>query len=600
MTAGARPKGAVRSRSLARSLCALAVALVALHYLFVALSRSAPIPEGIDFEGSWVPAIFALAFSTVGLLVAMRLPHNAIGWLFLAIGLTWAAGLAAAAYATYSLLAGHGPRAFGETMAWLQYWNYVPALCLAGTFLLLLFPNGRLLSTRWRPVAWGSAAGIAVLSVAVSLAPRDADPFDFENPFAVHGTAATVAAGFEVAAGSLVAVCIIASAASLVVRFRRAHGDERHQLKWFAYAAALTAIAFPVSGVLWGVSDEAAGIIQSAAIIALPVAAGIAILKHRLYEIDILVNRTLVYGGLTAGVVAVYGALVGAVGALSYEGGAFWFSILATGLAALLVLPLRARLQRLVNRFMYGVYADEGVAAGLGGRLQAAFAPEAAYLQRSRERLVTAREEERRRIRRDLHDGLGPALAGIALTARGARNLLARDPASSEELLAKIEDEARAATDEIRRLVYELRPPALDELGLVGALREQASRLGSENVVSAARSDSDGLQVAVEGPADLPALPAAVEAAAYRIAVEALTNVARHAAAHVCTIRVDVDGTLDVEIDDDGRGLPPDARFGVGFDSMRERAEELGGRFTVEPRVGGGTRVRASLPIAPA
>jgi signal transduction histidine kinase len=208
-------------------------------------------------------------------------------------------------------------------------------------------------------------------------------------------------------------------------------------------------------------------------------------------------------------------------------------------------------------------------------------------LQRSRERIVTAREEERRRLRRDLHDGLGPALAGVALQLDAAATLVERDPTAVDEQLVRLRDQTQDVIADIRRLVYELRPPALDELGLLGALREQAARLDG------------GLHVTVDGPDRLPELPAAVEVAAYRIGLEALTNVVRHANARACTVRLAANGTgaLDLEIADDGNGLDPDRRAGVGLGSMRERAAELGGTCTIEPRREGGTLVRAQLPL---
>jgi signal transduction histidine kinase len=217
-----------------------------------------------------------------------------------------------------------------------------------------------------------------------------------------------------------------------------------------------------------------------------------------------------------------------------------------------------------------------------------------ADLQRSRQRLVTAREEERRRLRRDLHDGLGPALAGVAMQLGAAQALVDRDPAKVRTLLGTLQDQLRAAIADIRRLVYDLRPPALDELGLAGALREQATRFTTEQTASA---DGDHPTVRVEAPERLPGLPAAVEVAAYRIATEALTNVARHAHARACTLRLACNGGLELEVRDDGCGLPDRPRAGVGLASMRERAAELGGTCTVEALAGGGTLVRARLPL---
>jgi signal transduction histidine kinase len=209
-------------------------------------------------------------------------------------------------------------------------------------------------------------------------------------------------------------------------------------------------------------------------------------------------------------------------------------------------------------------------------------------LRRSRERLVTAREEERRRLRRDLHDGLGPMLGSLTLKLDVAGDLLEQDPASARALLLGLKAQAQGAIGDIRRLVYALRPPALDDLGLAAALREEAVRY-----------DHHGLRVAVVAPERLPPLPAAVEVAAFRIAQEALTNVARHAGARTASVRLWLDeaaGEMRLEISDDGRGLAPTRGHGVGLASMRERAEELGGTCVVEPLPAGGTRVRASLP----
>jgi signal transduction histidine kinase len=212
-----------------------------------------------------------------------------------------------------------------------------------------------------------------------------------------------------------------------------------------------------------------------------------------------------------------------------------------------------------------------------------------ADLQRSRERLVTAREEERRRLRRDLHDGLGPMLAASVLQIDVARRCVVEDPERAQALLDDLRGQTQASIGDVRRLVDELRPPALDELGLVQALREQATRLGSDRE----------RWWSVDAPVRMPPLPAAVEVAAYRIATEAMTNVARHAEAQHCLVRLSLNGSLLLEVEDDGAGLPAAYRLGVGLRSMRERAAELGGTCSVAARAGGGTVVRAQLPVGP-
>lgn len=224
-----------------------------------------------------------------------------------------------------------------------------------------------------------------------------------------------------------------------------------------------------------------------------------------------------------------------------------------------------------------------------------------ADLQRSRERLVTTCEEERRRLRRDLHDGLGPTLAGLTFGLDAARNLLSYEPKDVETLLVQLKGQTQKAVSDVRRLVYGLRPPALDELGLVGAIREQAASQGllADGAGKEMGCEEESL-FNVEAPDHLPPLPAAVEVACYRIAQEALTNVARHARAHACHVRLsldEVENMLELEVVDDGVGIPKDRRAGVGMTSMRERAAELGGTCTITPGPAGGTRVLTRLPL---
>lgn len=209
-------------------------------------------------------------------------------------------------------------------------------------------------------------------------------------------------------------------------------------------------------------------------------------------------------------------------------------------------------------------------------------------LQGSRERLVTAVEDERRRLRNELHDGLGPTLAAVASRIDTARLVAARDPEASDRMLGQARTEITGLLGEVRRLVYGLRPPALDDVGLVGAIGQQVERLGAP-----------GLEVRAEVPDRLPDLPAAVEVAALRIVSESLANVVRHAHARRCTVALEVVASraLVVSVTDDGVGIGPDVTAGVGLVSLRERAAELGGRCSVTAAPGGGTVVRAELPL---
>jgi signal transduction histidine kinase len=426
----------------------------------------------------------------------------------------------------------------------------------------------------------------------------------------------------------------------------------------------------------------AGNVIYNLAMLLIPLSIGIAVLRYRLWDIDQIINRTLVYGALTAGVIGLYVLVVGGIGVVLQVEGNLLISILAAGLVAVLFQPLRERLQRAVNHLMYGERDDPySVLSQLGRRLEARLAPETALstivetvaealklpyaaisleqdeefvmaaehgdpvdepivlplsyqiapvgrlilaprgpgesfsssemklledlarqaavtvyaarltadLQKSREHLVTAREEERRRLRRDLHDGLGPRLAAQTLKAGSARMLYEQDARAAGALLSELESDIEATLAEIRRLVYDLRPPALDELGLVGAIRETAERHASHA--------ADGLRVSVQAPRELPPLSAAVEVAAYRIVQEALANVTRHARATNCAVRLWVASELELEVSDDGIGIPADHHSGVGLHSMRERAEELGGSCVVGRAPTGGTRVSALLPL---
>jgi signal transduction histidine kinase len=509
------------------------------------------------------------------------------------------------------------------TISALGQWLWVPAVGLLGIYLLLLFPDGRLPSRRWRPLAWLYGVVILLLSVSVGLAPEPLQNLGgVRNPFGLqeHPWVADV---FYVVL-PLLPLCILASAFNLVLRCRRSRGEERQQIKWIAFAASIVGLLFLIGIImmfsyafeppLWTKLLDSVAVLSYAGI---PIAVGIAVLKYRLYDIDLVINRTLVYGALTVSVVGIYVLVVGYLGALFQTRDDLFISLLATGLVAVLFAPLRERLQRGVNRLMYGERDDPyAVVTRLGQRLEATLAPDAvlptiiatvkealklpyaaialakngvaapriaasvgkpaaeplrlpltyqgepvgelvlgprapgetfgsadrrlleglarqagvaahavrltADLQRSRERLVAAREEERRRLRRDLHDGLGAQLAGLNVQAGTLRRLIPQDPAAADGLVAELREELRGAIADIRRLVYDLRPPALDDLGLVAALHRLAERYGSEGGQP---------RVVVEATEDLPPLPAAVEVAVYRIAQEALTNVVHHAQA---------------------------------------------------------------------
>jgi signal transduction histidine kinase len=421
-----------------------------------------------------------------------------------------------------------------------------------------------------------------------------------------------------------------------------------------------------------------------------PLSLTIAVTRYHLWDIDLVINRTLVYGALTVCAIGIYALVVGAIGALFHTQGNWLVALIATGLVAVLFQPLRDRLQRGVNRLMYG-HRDEPfeVLARLGQRVEDTFSPElvlpamvetiaqalklpyvaifvqqedeletaesygkptttpisypltyqgtaigqllvaqrspdeafstaedrllrniarqagtavyalqlTADLQHARQQIVTSREEERRRLRRDLHDGLGPSLAAQMLKIGSARAFLANQPEAADQLLADVESDIEGTLADLRRIVYELRPPALDQLGLAGAVKAFAAACESGEM----GHTQVGLTIDTATPNGLPPLPAAVEVAAYHISREALTNVVHHARANRCTVRLQVEedgkNRLVVGIQDDGQGFAQDARTGVGLASMRERAAELGGTCTIESQPGAGTRITAALPL---
>ena len=609
------------------------------------------------------------------------------------------------AYADYALLKNPALPG-GVYVAWFSEWTWwaIPTLAV---FLVLLFPDGRLPSRRWRIVTWGVLLGAALSALADAFWPGDLWTHPWvENPLGVLTvtgglTRLSVIAAIILFAWTLLLMSTFAALISLMVRLHRARGDERQQIKWFMYAAVplsvfgsvpilndvvasftATFLFYPSYMLRW---QEIFNVIDNVAYFALlfvPVFTYIAILRYNLYDIDVVINRTLVYGALSACVVSIYVLAVGALGTLFQARGNLAISLLATGLIAVAFQPLRGRLQRGVNRLMYGERDDPyAVVSRLGKRLETTLAPEAvlptvvetiaqalklpyaalllkegegyrtaasygspngepetlplvyqreeigrlvlspralgetfsdadrvlledlarqaevavhavrltADLQRSRERLVATREEERRRLRRDLHDGLGAQLAGLNVQASALRRLIPSDPDAADELVVELREEIRDAIADIRRLVHDLRPPALDDLGLGVALRQLAERYGSKDST---------LRVAVEAPEDLPSLPAAVEVAVYRIAQEALTNVARHARARICVVRLSINDEVALEIVDDGVGIPAGRNAGVGLSSMRERASELGGTCFIQSVPDGGTRVIVGLPLS--
>ncbi|QJY48859.1 sensor histidine kinase [Pseudonocardia broussonetiae] len=620
-------------------------------------------------------AVIGLSCGVAGVLLAGQRPGNPVGWLLLGAAVAQSGTAASTPLLDLAATAG-APTAVLRALATVAAWSWPWSIGLFLPLALLLFPDGRLPGPRWR-----AAAGLTAVSGLLFATSVGADPAGVPTsrgpvaPWPVLPGYAGLAPLWTGTELLNLAVYVLAVAA-LVLRYRRGDEQRRRQLLWLVLALLLVTVIF----VPWGLFD-AGPVLQLLAIALVPGAMTVAVLRHQLLDIRLVLSRTVVYLLLTALVTAAYLGLV-ALGGTALRGPvvggtAVGDAVLATLVVAVAFHPVRTWLQRLVDRALYGDRSDPARAlAGVGERLRAADASSdsagggvdaalaavcealrlpyaavvrdggvrwahgtapgatqgvplvyrgedvgelvvgarpgqrslgradraacevlavplavavratdlSATLQRSRERIVAAREEERRRLRRDLHDGLGPVLTGISFQADAAGNLLATDPAAAAAQLTALRAAATEAIADVRRLVLDLRPPALDEVGLVEALRRHAVRLGT---------GTPAVVVHAEDP--LPALPAAVEVAAYRIAAEAMTNAVRHSGGDRVDLRISVADGLRLDVRDDGR-TGPAWTPGTGMTSMTERAAELGGTVVVGPSDGGG-RVAARLPL---
>jgi hypothetical protein len=340
---------------LAWSIWALSVAFAAFGLFFLYLNGSF---EDLLDESLGIDAVLALTFPTVGAVIASRRPGNAVGWLFCVIGLCGGVEIFTVEYGIYALVTNPASLPAGVIATWIGTWVWLPSVTLTITFLLLLFPHGRLLSPRWRPVAWLAAAVTIAGTALLAIVPWDLlDPgVPAQNPVGVEGFRSLGIA--PPAPIFLVGIpTTLLSVASLVLRFRSSRGEERQQLKWFVYAGVLiVGTLFVPLFVPLLVPGAAASLLQLVVMPSLPIAAGIAILRYRLYDIDRIINRTLVYGSLTLALAAIY---VGCVVSLQYVfrgliGQESQLAIVASTLAiAALFNPLRRRVQAFVDRRFY-------------------------------------------------------------------------------------------------------------------------------------------------------------------------------------------------------------------------------------------------------
>jgi signal transduction histidine kinase len=643
-----------------------------------------------------------IAYGLVGLVIARREPRNPIGWILLGV---WAGVAVVFAFAgTYSQWASlHHPDAPGAAFAtWLGNWAWVPIFTMLLTYPLLLFPDGTLPSRRWRPVGWAVAILTVAWSMAFAFEQHDytngldqpaTNPYTWQRFATVFDAARVVISFFVIAAFG---ACV----GALVVRYRRSRGVEREQIRWLMFAGALTVAWFmlPLDHGTGGIAD----FIQGFVLMLIPVSIGIAILQYRLYDIDVVIRKTLVVGVLAAFIGVVYVAVVVGLGSFADSPA---LRIAATALVAVAFQPVRDRANRWANRLVYGARATpyevlarfgdrvgetyasedvlprvarviaEGTAAAssevwlrLGDelRLSAAWpvagehaslaigdgalpieadrvaavrhhgellgavavhkrpseplthgeaelvdrladqaglivanarltadlearldqiAIQAAELRASRQRIVTAQDEERRRLERNIHDGAQQHLVALAVKLRLAKTAIAADPARGRAMLEEIGGEIDAALDTLRALALGIYPPLLEEQGLAPALAAQYVR--------------SGLPVHMDAEATAR-YPIEIEAAVYFAALEALQNAAKHAKAKEIAITIrPADGELRFSVRDDGVGFDSALTGqGSGLAGIRDRLAVFGGDATIESAPGKGTVVRGRVPIS--
>jgi signal transduction histidine kinase len=615
--------------------------------------------------------VLATVWPLVGVLVVRAQPRNAVGWI-LVVPAVVGVYLLLGQYGAASALVAGAPLPGATAAQWVAAWGFA-GYFFSVPLLALYFPDGRLPGPRWRaPVAL--LVGIAVLCTAITMiAPIGSDLAPtVPNPLGVPGAEALLPVVL-VGSSALFVGGTVLGAASVLLRLRRAAGVERAQLQWLVLGVVVPLVGVAVNALeqlgaldLDPLVDEA---LFATVIVAPPVAVGVAVLRHRLFDVELVLGRTVVYAVLTLLVVVAYALAVSGIGWLTAGSPA---ALVLVAVAALLAATGRSTVQRLVDRWLFGHRHDPYAVVSRVGRHVAAAAEPVEGLQRlvealrdalrlpfvaftgddvavvagaptpdwravpsvalgrpvgelrvglrrpgevwsaeersaiddvadraatlayaaelvrdvarSRERIVLAREEERRRLSADLHDGVGPALAGTALEL----DALARraEQAGQPDLAGRVRgarDRLRRTVGDVRTVAHGLRPPALEQLGLAAALRELCPREGP-------------VRCSVEVGA-LPGLPAAVEVATYAVVGEAVSNALRHSAAGALAVRVHREAEqLVVEVVDDGCGVPP-GRRGLGLRTMRERAAELGGRLDVGPGPAGGTAVRARLPL---
>jgi signal transduction histidine kinase len=628
-----------------------------------------------------------LALPVVGFVLAFRRPANRIGWLFLAAGLALALRTFSHHYGLHALVAAPGSWPGGRAAMWVSNWIWAIPLCMLA-FAFLLFPTGRPRTPRWRPAAWfvGGASALVTVDAVVSATRVWSHPFI--TSFHQLGALALVASTYV-----LLFAALLVGVASLVVRFARSVGEERLQLKWFAAAAVVVLVTLVVT---FPLNSGLANALSNLAFSCLWIAIAIAVLKYRLYDIDLVISKAVLYGSLAVFITAVYAGLVVGVGALAGNTRNPLLAALAAAVVAVAFQPVRQRAGRLANRVVYGrratpyqVLSDFAqriggtysagevlpqmahiVAEGTGAervvvwlRVGDQLRPEAWWgsvdagpqpvdalpvsgqalpslpgagmsvpvvhqaellgaisimmpkgeplrpagqqlvadvasqaglvlanagliedLRASRQRLVTAQDEARRRLERNIHDGAQQDLVALGIKLNLAEVTVAGDPAQAGPVFGELKADTAGALENLRDLARGIYPPLLADLGLAAALSAQASKSAVPVTVEAEGVGRFGQDT---------------EAAVYFCCLEALQNTAKYASASLARICLQAqDGTLRFTVSDDGTGY--DARhtpMGSGLRNMADRLAALGGRLEIRSAPGRGTTITGHLPV---
>jgi signal transduction histidine kinase len=710
--------GAARPRQVlvARAILGLTILAISVGITFAILDAQSGHGGVVFATGvlSDLPFLVAFgAFPIVGYLLASRRPDNAVSWLLAGVGAAFALDTLLSSYSTYALHGGVGGRHLGLVVAAIDGPMWVPIVGLPATFLILIFPNGHLPSPRWRWFARVLGGGLALVFLAILFGPGKLDNSavpGVDNPLGID--ALRLVLPLVLALVGLLPIGIGVSLVALIRRFRRSAGIERLQLRWLVTAAGVVAVLYAISlpvGLVTEWNNAAPGWVQVLEAMAIgsfafiPIAIGVAILRYRLLDIDVVINRAVLFGALAVFITAVYVAIVIGVGALLGSRANPVLSAAAAAVVALAFQPVRRRAQRLADRLVYGkratpyevlsefsdrlgktyaseellprmaralvdgtgaIRADVWVRIGQQLRSEAAWPPASEpaetvpiswidersaetismlepirhdgellgaltvrkrpgdpvapteerlvrdlaaqaglvmrnvalteelrehirQLRASRQRLVAAQDEERRKLERNLHDGAQQQIVALSVKLRLLEQLIDRDGEKAKSIATALQTDLGGALEELRDLARGIYPPLLADKGLVAALESQARR----SVVP----------VDVEGDG-IGRYPREIEAAVYFSCLEALQNIGKYAQASTVTLRLsDGHGRLRFDVSDDGVGFEAgEATYGTGLQGIADRLSALGGEMHVRSGPGAGTSVTGELPIAKA